>query len=336
MKKILLDANKPYFKANLHSHSDISDGQLTPEEMKQAYMEHGYSVIAYTDHDVLIGHNDLTDDNFLALNGYEIEVSEEGKPWGDTRSCHLCLIALEPDNLNQVCVHRTEYLLGNGAKYIEKVQFDRSKPDYVRVYSPECINEIIAEGRKNGFFVTYNHPGWSLETLRDYGEYKGMNAMEICNYGSVHEGYVDRNERPYDEFLRDGKRIFCSAGDDNHSRGGKDSFGGFVMINADKLEYRTITKALEEGKFYASEGPEIYGVYFEDGVLSVECSDAAQIRFNTGIRRTGVEYWDGEAPLNSASFKIWEGDHYIRITVTDRFGKCAYTSAYFTDDLLSE
>ena len=74
MKRYLLPHDKHFYKANLHCHSTVSDGKFTPEELKQVYMAQGYSIIAYTDHEILISHNDLSDDNFLALNGYEYEI----------------------------------------------------------------------------------------------------------------------------------------------------------------------------------------------------------------------------------------------------------------------
>ena len=46
-----VNRSQPQYKANLHSHSNLSDGELTPEEMVKAYREHGYSVLAITDHE---------------------------------------------------------------------------------------------------------------------------------------------------------------------------------------------------------------------------------------------------------------------------------------------
>lgn len=332
MKKILLDAEKPFYKANLHCHSTFSDGAKTPEELKQMYMEHGYSVIAYTDHDVFIGHNELTDDRFLALNGFEIEIDEGGKPWVEAKTCHICLVALEPENLNIVCYHRTKYITGSNSVYRPLIRVDETQPDFERIYTPECINTVFAEGRKHGFFVTYNHPAWSLETLEQYGAYHGMNAMEICNYGCVESGYPDYNEKEYDELLRGGEKIFCIATDDNHNRR-QDSFGGFTMINADRLEYRTITSALEAGTFYASQGPEIYELWYEDGKIGIKCSDAVSVALNTGVRRTGIAYATEKHALNEAVFDVKDTDVYVRLTVTDASGKHANTNAYFLEDL---
>lgn len=331
MKKILFGEKKGFYKANLHCHSTVSDGRKTPEELKKMYMERGYSIIAFTDHDVLIEHSDLNDKNFLALNGYEMEISEpRGENPLKSKTCHLCFIALAPDNLTQVCYHREWYIWGNATEYRKFVKFDETKPDFIREHTPECINKIIEEGRKNGFFVTYNHPSWSMETLEDYGAYKGMNAMEICNYGCYEVGYTDYNEKEYDEMLRGGQKIFCVSTDDNHNAR-NDSFGGFTVINADGLEYTAITDALVKGNFYASQGPKINRVWYEDGKIGIECSEAVKVVMNTCGRRTAVE---DNAPVTSAVFDIKEFDEYVRLTVTDASGNHANTSAYFVEDLI--
>ena len=38
MKRYLLSENGIFYKANLHSHSNWSDGRLSPKEMKDAYI----------------------------------------------------------------------------------------------------------------------------------------------------------------------------------------------------------------------------------------------------------------------------------------------------------
>ena len=94
MKKYLLPPEGQFYKANLHCHSTVSDGRWSPERIKAEYMARGYSVIAYTDHDVLIPHQDLTDESFVALSGYELEIDREGNP---PKCCHMCMIALDPE-----------------------------------------------------------------------------------------------------------------------------------------------------------------------------------------------------------------------------------------------
>ena len=67
----LIDPEKKQYKANLHSHSTLSDGKLTPEELKKLYKDNGYDILAITDHEYPKSHNDLTDKDFLMVTGYE-------------------------------------------------------------------------------------------------------------------------------------------------------------------------------------------------------------------------------------------------------------------------
>ena len=349
MRKYLLSETGNFYKANLHCHSIISDGKLSPETLKGAYMANGYSIIAYTDHNALISHNDLTDKRFLALNGFEIDITEpKDTPEVENgvrgrRTCHICLIALDSDNITQPCYNREKHLTAhqNEIGVREKIVFDESKPDHERVYTPEKISEVMKECRGCGFFVTYNHPIWSLEDYECYSRYEGMHAMEICNYGCLVEGYDDYNPKEYDDILRTGKRIFCIATDDNHnghpfSSPKCDSFGGFTMIKAEDLEYKAVTNALLAGNFYASEGPEIYDLYYEDGKIHVTTSPAKKIYMNTGKRKTGIEFANKGSYITEAAFEVKPEYNYVRITVEDEHGLHANTNAYFTDELMVE
>ena len=335
MRKYLLPEGGNFYKANMHCHSVISDGAWTPEEIKRNYMAHGYSIVAYTDHDVMIPHHDLTDENFLALTGYEMEINDITPEMGSRhrKTCHMCFVALSPDIDRQVCWHRSKYVSGNGASHIGEVRFDESLPDYERVYTGECISDMIKKGRDAGFFVTYNHPIWSLESYPQYMRYYGMNAMEIVNYGCIAEGWFDYNPSVYDDFLMDGRRIFCVGGDDNHNRKIPDSFGGFTVIKAERLEYRAVADALLAGNFYASQGPEIKALWVEDGKVHIECSPASEICLNTGIRKAARAVAAPGESLTVAEFDIDPTWIYIRLTVTDHAGKPANTNAYFFDEM---
>ena len=89
--EILLDSKKPFFKANLHCHTTVSDGRMSPEETKNIFKKKGYSVVAFTDHDVMVPHPELADEEFLPLNGYEMEVTEVNeKAARFKKTCHMC------------------------------------------------------------------------------------------------------------------------------------------------------------------------------------------------------------------------------------------------------
>lgn len=338
MRKYLLPHDVEGFKANLHCHSTVSDGSLTPEEVKDFYMARGYSIVAYTDHDVLIPHPELNDEHFLALNSVEYEIDDDACENARLRkTCHFCAIALEPDNITQPCWHRTKYLFANAKKYADAVVYDKSQPDWERIYTPEELSKMMKEVASKGFFITYNHPTWSLERYPEYMAYEGMHAFEMFNGSCLVEGTEDYNPRVYDDFLFGGKRLYCIGADDNHlsHRDGPYCDGGlaYTVIKADKLEYRTVTRALEEGMFYASEAPVIKNLWFEDGKVVVETSPAAKIYANYGCRKVrSVNPEEGET-VTRGEFPWDDSYRWIRVTVVDERGKRACTNAYFADQL---
>ena len=339
MKKYLLPEKGNFYKANLHTHTDLSDGRLSPEEMKELYKRNGYSVIAYTEHDMLLPHHDLTDENFLALSGYEVEINEEGSPLKPIdKTCHICFIAKTPDMEVQPLWNERYACSGNAKKHRDRVKYNENEPPYERTYTPECVNHMIKTGREAGFFVTYNHPTWSQETYEQYMQYEGMHAMEIYNHSTDIEGYNTYAPHIYKDMVNSGKKIFALASDDNHNKNPEgsshfDSCGGFVMIKADELKYEKITDALFAGNFYASSGPQIYDLYIENDEIHITCSDAVKIILHTGRRtaKTAIAL-DGNT-INEAVFPINYDDLYLRLTVLDANGKFADTSVYFLEDL---
>lgn len=330
MKRYLLPENGNFYKANLHCHTNISDGCMTPQEVKDRYKSQGYSVVAFTDHCVLIGHPELKDEDFIPLNGIEIEVVENGdEPIPRRKHNHICYVALEEDNVTMPFLS-PGCIWGNSVNYKHLIKWDPNHDNLVRKFTPECINEMIRVGRAAGFFVTYNHPSWSQERYPDYMAYEGMHAMEIMNSSSHLAGYGGYSPHVYDDMLLGGKRIYTIAADDNHGR--KETCFGWTMIKADKLEYRSITRALEAGNFYASWGPEIKELWFEDGKVHITCSPATRVTCHCGPYRPYIRNAKGEL-LTEAEFEIKQTDIYFRITVTDENGRCADTNAYFTDTL---
>lgn len=338
MKKYLLPENGNFYKANLHCHSDISDGTYSVEKLKEIYKSQGYSVLAYTDHDVFVPHHDLTDEDFLALAGFELQYNENGiyPANSGSKSSHFCFIAKSPNIIlhpdwNEKCVR-------SAAHSMHLVKYDKSIPQKERNHSVQCINESVKKARDAGFFITYNHPTWSLDEHKDYIQYEGMFAMEIFNNDCSLLGYNSYVPDIYDDMLRSGKRIYAVAADDNHNKFAPDnpkfdSFGGFIMIKAPELKYESITDALFAGNFYASQGPEIYDLYIENYKIYITCSNVQMIAMNTGRRSTKSDFAPKGETLTTTSFSFTEEDKYLRITIKDSQGRYANTSAYFTDEI---
>ncbi len=336
MKKYLLPKEGKFYKANLHCHSDLSDGHFSPEELKNLYKSHGYSVLAYTDHDMFLPHHELSDDSFVALAGFEAAFNENSQYPGNKRlkSCHICCIAGTPDIEYHPAWNAKYAYVGNAKENRHMVRFDTNEPLFEREYTPECISRMIKIAREKGFFVTYNHSAWSMETCEQFTNYENLHAMEIFNNGEECEGYPSYSICAYDAMLRSGKQLFAIAADDNHNKhpldtAKCDSFGGWIMIKAEALTYTSVTDALFKGNFYASCGPEIHELYIEDNKIYVFCSEAARITINKGVRGAGAVLAECGEAVTEAVFDFEEDDVYFRIEVTDKYGKTANTNAYF-------
>ena len=113
MKVYLLPENGRFYKANMHSHSTLSDGKFSPEEIKQAYKENGYSVFAYTEHDKFCDLRHLDDEEFLTLPSYEMAFRNwdapafplyEGEPTSKNHmECmHINLFAIDPEKTTEI------------------------------------------------------------------------------------------------------------------------------------------------------------------------------------------------------------------------------------------
>ena len=323
MKEILLDSNLPFYKANLHCHTTLSDGKKSREEIKESYKEHGYSIVAFSDHEHLIDNSNLNDEDFLAITSAELAIKENRKKSTLTnlrmKVCHLNLFSPDPHNIMTPCYSAAhDHFINDLNRNLIK-----QPKDMKRVYSTRGINKIIREANRQGFLVSFNHPSWSLQTERDYIGLDGLWAVEIYNTDVIAVGGM-ADEHVFDEMLRAGKKIFCTAADDNHNKN-DDSFGGFVMINAEKLDYDVIFNALRYGYFYSSTAPVINSLVYEDGRVSFECSDVVRVSLITEGRRTDV--MTGEK-INSGEFQTREDDGYFRLVFTDDKGRLAWTQAY--------
>lgn len=331
---VLLDENKSFYKAALHCHSKNSDGALTVEELKEEFKKEGYSVVAFTDHEHLIDNSYLDDEEFLTITSCEIAIKQfpnqsTMKNFG-MKVAHLNLYALDQHNVVTPCYNSVADHFKN-PRIEHLIKFDG---EYERVYSAEGICAIVKEATDKGFLVSYNHPTWSLENAADYLGYEGLFAVEIYNHSTEVAGGSSYCPNVFDDLLRSGKKIFCTMCDDSHNHHGvrgkdADTFGGFVMINAENLDYNTIITALKNGDFYASQGPEIYSLVLDGDKVAIRTSAATRISFSTAGRRTSAVNASNGENVTKAEFRIREDDRYFRITVTDKFGKHAHTQAYF-------
>ena len=319
----LLPRDGQFYKANLHSHSTLSDGAYTVEQLKDVYKANGYSVFAFTEHGKYHDLRHLDDADFITLPSYEanltrdytttpfpaLQKSEKVMP-AQAEVVHLNMFAIDPD----------------------KTTCEPDISDIYDTHSVENVNELIRRGREAGFLVSFNHPHWSLNTASFYNKLEGLDALEIINGAAYRSSALDHVPHVYREMAWNGKRLICIAGDDNHRF--RHFFWAWTMIKAPELSHKAVMNALLAGNCYASAGPEIKELYVEDGVLHVTTSEAQGIYYSVAGRgKQAVLYTDNNGqPVTHAEFKISKNDVFFHVTVKDMMGRPANTRIFYLDE----
>ena len=351
MKKYIISPELNWYRANMHCHTTVSDGNFTPEKIKEVYKDMGYSIVAYSDHELIRDHSDLSDESFLAITASEFSI-DDTKPsfdmpseengenvWCARKVMHLGVYAKSPHNTFHPATDNTLFDIWWRAQGREIGEI--SCDDFHREYTRDSINEMVKRLNEKGFLVSLNHPSWSLNDMDDYLNIEGLWALEILNYaterltGSEYCPYI------YDHMIRSGKNrnLFCIMGDDNHNPDGsvRDSFGGSTFIGSRGLEYSQVINALENGNFYCASGknpPMIHALYVEDNMLKIDCSPSTDI-FVTGLGRSYCHYATENEEITHAEFKLESKDHMFRVTVRDKYGNNAHTHYYKVEDYIT-
>lgn len=313
MKKYLLGDGGHFFRANLHCHTTCSDGRYSPEQIKQKYRERGYSIVAFSDHNAQIPHTELCAPDFLPLTATEIDFNEPAERWSESRVYHLNFYSPEQ----------------------EREQF----PEFVREYSVDAINDLIARANAQGYLVQYNHPRWSYQQASDFLALEGLWGIEVYNHGCQTEMMNGWGDYEFEVCCRAGMRPVPVATDDNHNVYEDDASpfsdlaGGWSMIEAEELTYDGVFEAMRQKRMYATTGPEIGQIWVEDGVIHVTTSPVCGICFLTSGRETGILRAHGDV-LTHHTFTIPTFVKYVRVELTDSKGGKAFSRPYDISELL--
>ena len=293
-----------FLKGGLHCHTVRSDGRLTPEEVLEYVKGLGYDFMAFTDHQIYNMESYAPETGVLVIPG--MEYGNDLEKGHGFRCFHtVCLGPSKED--------------GNGFEHDQKFEWGCA-PN-----SEEYQPWLDAAHQKKNLTILC-HPHWSGTSAKYFETQKGNFAMEIWNTGSVIGNDCDSDAAYWDEILGQGKLIYGVATDDAHSMA--NLAGGWVMVKAEK-NINAILKALENGEFYSSCGPEIYDFYVDGNTLHVECSPAARIRIHSDKHPTKLINAEDEL-LTKADVVIgedWVGPYdFVRVSVVDEDGKKAWTN----------
>ncbi|AZN41480.1 CehA/McbA family metallohydrolase [Paenibacillus albus] len=313
MKTIIyLDGSKRKYKGNLHTHSTRSDGQYPQETVIEAYRSRGYSFICLSDHEIYWKSDAFDDEQFIMLDGYEMACEMS---WRETGQ--------------QFHIHG---LLDRSLGSVNEFEHDEehAKPDFT---SLATIQALIDEMKERGNLVIMNHPVWSRNKEEELLQLDGYYAIEIYNHQSELDEAVGYGVHHWDYLLKRGRKVFAVAADDAHG-GSMDApisefFGGWISVEADELKQQSVIDAMKEGRYYSSNGPEIFDMRVEDGYLKIECSPVKFIKFITHPFNGRNVFNQDASPVTSAAFRVEGEESYIRVECVDFEGNVAWSNPIY-------
>ena len=297
-----------FWRGNLHTHSNLSDGALEPKAVVDAYKNAGYDFMQLSEHFICNFDFPIADttafrsNNFTTLIGAELHAPETraGELW------HIVAAGLPLD-------------------------FPKNLKD-------ETGEQVARRAAEAGAFIGVAHPAWSQLTIEDGRAIDCAHAVEIYNHGCAIEN--DRGDGWYllDQMLTEGHRLTAFATDDAHFKT-PDHFGGWVHVKAECLDPDALLSALKQGQYYSSMGPRIDAIEMNGKEISISCSPVDTITVLCGTSRTAIR--NGRA-ITDASFdlaKLEKGwllkktSPWFRVVVIDNAGKRAWSNPIWWDAL---
>lgn len=296
MRPLAFATSGRWFRGNLHTHSDRSDGVAPPEQVIGEYRAAGYDFLVLTDHYeerwgwTVTDTTPARDDEFTTILGAELSSTD----WDAEDAYWVNAIGLPAD--------------------------------FPRPADGEPHAAAIRRAKEAGAYIVLLHPG--LTNLLDFDSLalEDLDAVETYNHSAA-QSWPDQAEGRYavDALLARGHRLHVSAADDAHWHYPWDRFGAWTMVRAARLEPDAVLDALKAGAYYSTQGPRIDDVSVEGERVIVWCSPARAVAL-TGIHgwRSDVAIGDRlrEVSLDLAKLR----SPYWRLTVTDASGKRAWTN----------
>ncbi len=283
----LIDPNLKCYKGNTHAHTTCSDGRVSPEECMRCYKEAGYDFLAITDHWHIGEERDF--EGMLIVPGAEYDFSFP------TQTLHL------------VCLYPAAELgrpISRGMAHEAVVS---------------CVNEA-------GGAVIAAHPAWSLNTPDFLCSLTGVCMAEVYNTvsGEPFNGPRANSESLLDVAAANGKYFNLVAADDAHFYQGEECVS-YIMVQAEELTVRAILKAMNQGRFYATQGPEFRRIERIGNEIIVETSPVSRITACSERYWTAGRCMAGEG-LTERIYRPQPDEKYVRFQITDEKGRTAWSN----------
>lgn len=301
-----------FFRGNLHTHSNRSDGAHPPEEVCRRYRERGYDFMALTDHFIgaydypIVDTRAFRTNAFTTVLGAEIHTGRmrNGELW------HLLAVGLPEDFTPP------------------------DAPGFAPVEGAESAADLARRAAAAGAFVAIAHPQWSGLTLADALEIDAAHAVEIYNHGCAMDSDRPDGTAMLDLMLSEGRRLTACATDDAHDIA-QDAFGGWVMVKSESLAPEALVAALRAGLYYSSQGPTLLDVRMTQDrlTLTAPLNGAGLDRLVVMGRGSAASVvysrdfdMEGERVIASAPLERFADSPWLRAALIDRTGRRAWTN----------
>ncbi len=277
---------KQRYKVNLHMHTSLSDGALSPADAAKKYLAHGYDAIALTDH-WIFGHGGEMA-GMTILSGAEYNVG--GSDGAD------------------------------GVFHIVGVGMTHEPMASKNLSAQELIDRIRAAGG----LAILAHPAWSLNTPEQILPLLHVDATEI--YNSVSDYCHSRRPDSsliVDMLASRGRYYPLLAADDTHYYEAGEACASWIMVQAEENSSRALIHAIRKGDFYATQGPEVH-LFPEGDGYTVRCSPVSEIVFFSNLV-WAPRVFEGRE-ICEAHYVPCDNERYLRVQVKDAEGRCAWTN----------
>lgn len=314
MKSLPFAVPGQFYRGNLHTHSTMSDGARTPEEVVGDYRSRGYDFISLTDHFLPNAHfrkgepgfirvtdtRPFDSDDFVTILGAEVHgpAMANGEMW------HLVAVGLPLDFPE----------LGEG----------------------ETGPEVARRARAAGAWVSLAHPYWNAVSDADAQEVLDtIDAVEVYNHASEVGIVRGWGFQTAETLLNQGHRVQLNAADDAHFKHSLgtflDAFGGWVQVKAESLEPSALVAALKAGHYYSSTGPELHNIELDGNIIRVTSSPVARVMVTgkgaVSRRQYGTDLTEAELDLPG-----FDKTPYVRVAVMDADGRMAWSNPIWRED----
>lgn len=139
MKNIPYNPNNQIMLTDLHTHSNYSDGELSPHELIVLAKQRGIKTIAITDHDTILGNKEIAQEAF-EMEGIKIIPGIELSAKTDKGRMHILGYNID---LNNIALNNRLFEMRNNSINSVLSVIEQIKKDYNIYFSYDEIKDLI-------------------------------------------------------------------------------------------------------------------------------------------------------------------------------------------------